>query len=191
MIQKLLCFMAVGLSMNFALAQTQKDPLANIRTSEEIEAIRKSDPIHHFYFGLGPVMSGVLLPGTGTKYNIQIGYVYPLAEYLDGIVYYDGNFNSVGTGATNITSLNMGTNLFFNDRIANHSAFFSTAVGYGGGNRYTESGILWSIGAGHQFFRNEKFHTEVSVDHVVIMSNSTFSNDRYQSLWQIRIGMYL
>ena len=110
----------------------------------------------HWLVAIGPVYTSQL-QGTagGTKYGILLGYVQMLSERLSMKYFYDGNFNTASQGATGVTSINLGFDVYTKDRGSDVSPYILGDIGYGGQNNSTNSSITVGIGIGITGFRTQ------------------------------------
>ncbi|MBK9294238.1 MAG: hypothetical protein IPM57_07310 [Oligoflexia bacterium] len=119
----------------------------------------------NWFISIGPVFSDALLGTNGTKYALEFAYRTGLSEKVDITYFYNGSFNTASQGSTGISVFGAGFLFYTNERTSDSSFFFRTDIGYGGGNRYTDSSFTLAAGFGFDFFRTKDFTFEVNYKH--------------------------
>lgn len=148
--------------------------------------------IKNWIVAIGPVISNGLAPtsGTsGTKFAITLAYSQGLSEHWNLLYIYDGNFNTVATGSTNISSFNVGAQYFLSDRLSDFSPWFKVDIGYGGGNRSSDSTEIGSGAIGIDFARTQNSTYTVYVRNVTMYASDGRSLANWPNLTQIMVGI--
>jgi hypothetical protein len=164
---------------------------ASVGENSSIVEAKKQALVKNWHIALGPVLSTSLL-GTniGTKYAVDFGYNFSLAEHWDLMYFYDGNFNTSSQGSTPVSIVGVRSNYFISDRLAHATPFLGADIGYGGANRNEDASGAGALSLGYHFFRNTDFIFEVMYRHEVLVTTSTTGIGNYPSIDQLTFGIY-
>jgi len=153
---------------------------------------KHSNYIKPWLIAVGPVLSNNLVPvnnQSGTKVGVNLAYNQGLSEYWNLQIMYDSSFNTVATGSTNVSSLNAGVLYFFADRLSDTALWVSATIGYGGGNRTSDSTGIGSGAIGVDFLRTEKATFSVYLRNSTMYADDGRSISDWPNITQLMAGI--